>query len=103
MHDPGDRAARRHGDHRHGQSDRVTGQALAISLGTGNTLFEIGTATFAKEWVIFVTDADGNAVASKPVQVSIRSVNFQKGNLYVPTGRRCLDQGARCADEFEPT
>ena len=64
----------------------VTGQALAISLGTGNELFELGTATFAKEWVIFVTDADGNAVASKPVTVSIRSVNFKKGNLYVPDG-----------------
>ncbi|MBL8201137.1 MAG: Ig-like domain-containing protein [Chromatiales bacterium] len=62
----------------------VTGQALAISLGTGNELFELGTATFAKEWVIFVTDADGNAVASKPVTVSIRSVNFKKGNLFVP-------------------
>ena len=62
----------------------VTGQALAISLGTGNELFELGTATFAKEWVIFVTDADGNAVASKPVTVSIRSVSFRKGNLYVP-------------------
>lgn len=64
----------------------VTGQALAISLGTGNELFELGTATFAKEWVVFVTDADGNAVASKPVTVSIRSVNFKKGNLYVPDG-----------------
>jgi hypothetical protein len=62
----------------------VTGQALAISLGTGNELFELGTATFAKEWVIFLTDADGNAVASKPVTVSIRSVNYKKGNLYVP-------------------
>ncbi len=62
----------------------VTGQALAISLGTGNALFELGTATFAKEWIIFVTDADGNAVPSKPVTVSIRSVNFKKGNLYVP-------------------
>ena len=62
----------------------VTGQALAISLGTGNTLFTLGTATFAKEWVVFVTDADGNAVASKPVTVSIRSVNYKKGSLYVP-------------------
>ncbi len=62
----------------------VTGQALAISLGTGNTLFELGTATFAKEWVIFITDADGNAVAGQNVIVSIRSVNFKKGNLYVP-------------------
>lgn len=64
----------------------VTGQALAISLGTGNELFELGTATFAKEWVVFVTDADGNAVANKQVTVSIRSVNFKKGNLWAPEG-----------------
>lgn len=62
----------------------VSGQALAISLGTGNELFEIGTATFAKEWVVFVTDADGNAVTNKQVQVSLRSVNYRKGNLFVP-------------------
>lgn len=59
----------------------VAGQALAISLGTGNELFEPTSATFAKEWVIFVTDADGNAVPNKPVQVSIRSVNYRKGEL----------------------
>jgi hypothetical protein len=61
----------------------VAGQALAISLGTGNALFEIGTATFAKEWAIFVTDADGNPVDNKTVQVAIRSVNYKKGQLGV--------------------
>lgn len=61
----------------------VAGQALAISLGTGNDLFEIGTATFAKEWTIFVLDANGNAVENKGVQVSIRSVNYKKGVLGV--------------------
>ncbi len=64
----------------------VGGQALAIALGTGNTLFEIGTATFAKEWVILVTDVAGTAVANKAVQASIRSVNYRKGNLWVPPG-----------------
>lgn len=59
----------------------VAGQALAISLGTGNALFEIGTAVFAKEWAIFVTDADGNPVNNKTVQVAIRSVNYKKGQL----------------------
>lgn len=62
----------------------VGGQALAISLGTGNALFEIGTATFAKEWVILVTDIAGTAVAGQNVQASIRSVNYRKGNLWVP-------------------
>lgn len=59
----------------------VARQELFITLGTGNTLFEIGTATYAKEWVILVTDVEGNAVANKTVQSSIRSVNYGKGVL----------------------
>lgn len=59
----------------------VARQALALTLGTGNTLFEIGTATYAKEWVILVTDVTGNAVANKQVQASIRSRRYAKGFL----------------------
>jgi hypothetical protein len=59
----------------------VARQALFIRLGTGNTLFEIGTATYAKEWVILVTDVDGNAIANKAVQASIRSRQYAKGQL----------------------
>lgn len=81
----------------------VAGQALAISLGTGNELFEIGTATFAKEWTIFVTDADGNPVNNKTVQVGIRSVNYKKGYLAVVDvgGDEVWAKGAEavCPDE----
>ncbi len=84
-----------------GLSLTVTGQALAISLGTGNELFELGTATFAKEWVIFVTDADGNAVANKPVTVSIRSVSFRKGNLEAPMGASAWNQALE-PDSYGP-
>lgn len=59
----------------------VARQELFITLGTGNTLFEIGTATYAKEWVILVTDVEGNAVANRPVQASIRSRRYAKGEL----------------------
>jgi hypothetical protein len=59
----------------------VARQALFIRLGTGNTLFEIGTATYAKEWVILVTDVDGNAIANKAVQASVRSRQYIKGQL----------------------
>lgn len=59
----------------------VARQALFIRLGTGNTLFEIGTATYAKEWVILVTDVDGNAIANKVVQASIRSRQYAEGQL----------------------
>jgi hypothetical protein len=59
----------------------VARQALFIRLGTGNTLFEIGTATYAKEWVILVTDVDGNAIANKAVQASVRSRRYAEGLL----------------------
>ncbi|MEZ5564108.1 MAG: Ig-like domain-containing protein [Gammaproteobacteria bacterium] len=59
----------------------VARQELFLTLGTGNTLFEIGTATYAKEWVVLVTDVEGNAVANKTVQASIRSREYAKGSL----------------------
>ena len=59
----------------------VARQALFIRLGTGNTLFEVGTATYAKEWVILVTDVEGNAIANKAVQASIRSRQYLRGQL----------------------
>jgi hypothetical protein len=59
----------------------VAGQELFITLGTGNTLFEIGTATYAKEWVILVTDVEGRAVANKEVQAAIRSRRYFRGEL----------------------
>lgn len=81
----------------------VARQALFIRLGTGNTLFEIGTATYAKEWVIFVTDVDGNAIANKAVQASVRSRRYAEGQLgwADPPGVWSYAAGspAWCADE----
>jgi hypothetical protein len=59
----------------------VAQQALFISLGTGNDIFEPTTASFAKEWNIIVTDSVGNAVANKPVQVSLNSTEYRKGQF----------------------
>lgn len=59
----------------------VAQQALFISLGTGNDLFEPTTASFAKEWDIIVTDSVGAAVANKVVQVSLNSVKYYKGTM----------------------
>lgn len=61
----------------------VAQQALSIALGSGNDLFELGTATFAKEWVVIVTDSVGNAVANKEVQVSLNSLDYYKGALTI--------------------
>ncbi len=63
----------------------VARQELDLSIGTGNEIFEPTTASFAQEWNIFVTDAVGNAVANKQVQVSLRSRDYYKGYLTVGT------------------
>ena len=57
----------------------VARKELFISLGTGNDLFEPNTAQFRKEWVVQVTDADGNAVSGVNVQVSINSQKWIQG------------------------
>lgn len=59
----------------------VARQELFITLGTGNTIFEIGTALYAKEWAIIVTDVDGNPVGNRPITMSIRSRRYFKGEL----------------------
>ena len=62
----------------------VAGVSRDITIGTGNTLFSIGTAIYAKEWAILVKDGVGNAVPNSNVQVSLRSINYRKGFLAVP-------------------
>jgi hypothetical protein len=62
----------------------VAGVERDITIGTGNTLFEIGTALYAKEWVILVKDGVGNAVPNSNVQVSLRSTQYRKGYLVLP-------------------
>jgi hypothetical protein len=59
----------------------VTQPQLFIALGTGNTLLRIGTAVYAREWVIRVTDGQGNGVADQRVQTTVRSRNYRKGQL----------------------
>ncbi|MCC5795634.1 MAG: Ig-like domain-containing protein [Chromatiales bacterium] len=81
----------------------VAQQARNISLGTGNTLFEITPAVFGQEWAIIVTDATGAAVANEQVDVSLRSLDYYLGSLVVqgnswvrpPVGAGTL----RCANE----
>jgi hypothetical protein len=79
----------------------VAGQELFITLGTGNTIFEIGTATYAKEWVVIVTDVDGKPVANRPVTMSIRSRRYFKGELtYIdPSWRYAPGSPIRCENE----
>lgn len=54
-------------------------------IGTGNTIFNVTTASHAQEWNIIVTDSVGNSVQNTPIQVSLRSLEYAEGQLIVDT------------------
>ena len=62
----------------------VSNRELFISLGTGNELDELGTTDYVKEYSVFVTDAESNAVENVELTVSAIPENYYKG-LWVPT------------------
>jgi hypothetical protein len=57
----------------------VAQRELFISLGTGNEIAEPNTAQYRQEWILQVTDAQGNGVDLVPVSLSIHSVRYWDG------------------------
>ncbi|TYK65206.1 beta strand repeat-containing protein [Colwellia echini] len=57
----------------------VSDRELFISLGTGNALEELGSTDYVKEYSVFVTDVDSNAVESVALTVSAIPENYYKG------------------------
>ena len=57
----------------------VAQRELFISIGTGNEIFEPNTAQYRKEWVVQVTDSQGNGVDSVDVSLSIVSERYWDG------------------------
>jgi hypothetical protein len=79
----------------------VAGQEVFISLGTGNSLFEPDTTTYEQPWTVLVTDVEGVGVAGAPVDVSVLSLQYIKGQ-YVPdaiNNRWTAQEAVRCYDE----
>jgi hypothetical protein len=76
---------------------------LFFSIGTGNTIFEPNSTQYRKEWVIQVTDANGNGVANVSLTTTILSERYFEGTrewndvasawqtIYTAT---CLDEDA---------
>jgi hypothetical protein len=82
----------------------VSRREVFISLGTGNEIFEPNTATYRKEYIVIVTDSNGNAVPNVTVNMSLLTLQYMKG--YRVSGvancgaaRWCTFIAATCDDE----
>ena len=64
----------------------VSQRELFIAVGTGNEAFEPNTAQYRKEWVIQVTDAQGNGVSNANVTFSVLSERYWDGHREWPLG-----------------
>jgi len=62
----------------------VAERELFISLGTGNDLEELDSTDYIKEYSVFVTDVESNAIPNVELTVSAIPENYYKG-LWVPT------------------
>lgn len=80
----------------------VAQRELFISIGTGNSIFEPNTAQYRKEFVVQVTDSQGNGVEGVSVQAGILSNAYYKGTwFYDDTVTAWLQNvtAGPCADE----
>lgn len=92
----------------------VARREVFISIGTGNEIAEPNTAQYDVEYVVQVTDANGNGVPNVPVSMRLLSVEYFKGwrvdgRLLTPQVNGWLTNyaltnltspvGAGCADE----
>jgi hypothetical protein len=58
----------------------VSGQALFISIGKGRLLGALSEPVYRKEFSVYLTDANGAAVANKPVTLSVYPDLYGKGS-----------------------
>ncbi len=85
----------------------VARRELFISLGTGNEISEPNTAQYSQEWIVQVTDADGNGVDLVELTVGVLSERYWEGTraFYQPPGAWLTQLGvealplAGCPDE----
>lgn len=57
----------------------VGGQALRITLGTGNEIIRLDETRYQLPYAVLVTDSAGNAVPGATFRLSIESLAYQKG------------------------
>ncbi|MBV8667240.1 MAG: Ig-like domain-containing protein [Burkholderiaceae bacterium] len=71
----------------------VAGQAVFVSMGTGNTVDTTET-TYSVQWTVFVTDSNGNAVANATVNGALQPVSYTKGYLVYLNGSWVIFPGS---------
>ncbi|MGB5345532.1 MAG: Ig-like domain-containing protein [Woeseia sp.] len=91
----------------------VARRELFISLGTGNTIFEPNSAQYRKEYVVQISDSQGNGVGGVSVQVGVLSTFYHKGfytfvdPVWVPTyttpAQGCADEDVNRDGVLEPS
>lgn len=59
----------------------VSQSALFIALGTGNTIQNLDEETYKKDWVAYVTDANGVAVSGVTLTIKALPLTYLKGSL----------------------
>jgi hypothetical protein len=59
----------------------VNQSALFIALGTGNTISNLDPQTYKKDWVVYVTDANGVAVPNITLTIKVLPLEYGKGVL----------------------
>jgi hypothetical protein len=79
----------------------VAQRSLFISAGTGNTILSPTTSTYQVDYVVFVTDAAGNAVPDVSVTGAVRPRNYYKGvmQLASATGPWVAAYSKSCTNE----
>jgi hypothetical protein len=78
-------------------------KSLFISAGTGNAIVLPNSTTYQVDYVVFVTDAAGNAVRDVAVTGSVRPRNYMKGTwvLQGPNGPWAQTVTKSCVNEDE--
>ena len=80
----------------------VAERELFISIGTGNSIEEPNVAQYRVEYVVQVTDAQGNGVEDVTVQLNLLSLDYRKG-FHAWNGTNWVPQytvpAPYCADE----
>lgn len=57
----------------------VSEGALRLTIGTGNTIQEEGTAAYLKEWIVYVSDTNGQPVENAEVELKLLPSRYFKG------------------------